>query len=100
MMGNLFLAFLVETDRKVVECLFEQRQSPILQPYDVQFRRKDGSILWGMISTRLIVDESGQYLGRLKMVTDISDRKQAEEILKFQSQILNEIHDAVITTDA
>jgi PAS domain S-box-containing protein len=100
MMGKSFLKFLVETDKKAVEYLLGQLQNLILQSYDVQFRRKDGSILWGMISTRLIVDESGQYWGRLKMVTDISDRKQTEEILKFQSQILNEIHDAVITTDA
>ena len=100
MFGKSFLDFLMETDKKAVDYLLGQLQDLILQPYDVQFRRQDGSILWGMVSSRSIFDESGEYLGRLKMVTDISDRKQAEEILKFQSQILNEIHDAVITTDA
>ena len=100
MFGKSFLDFLMETDKKAVDYLLGQLQDLILQPYDVQFCRKDGSILWGMVSSRSIFDESGEYLGRLKMVTDISDRKQAEEILKFQSQILNEIHDAVITTDA
>jgi len=91
------LDFLVETEQEAVQYLLEQLQNLILQTYDVQFCRKDGSILWGMVSTRPIIDESGQYLGRLKMITDISDRKQAEAILKFQSQILGEIDDAVIT---
>ena len=100
MLGKSFLDFSMETDEKGLGSILDQLEDPIVQPYDVQLRRKDGSILWGMVSTRPIMDESGQYLGRLKMVTDISDRKQAEEILKFQSQILNEIHDAVITTDA
>ncbi|PZV26572.1 MAG: hypothetical protein DCF12_09135 [Snowella sp.] len=100
MLGKSFLDFSMETDEKGLGSILDQLEDPIVQPYDVQLRRKDGSILWGMVSTRPIMDESGQYLGRLKMVTDISDRKQAEEILKFQSQILNEIHDAVVTTDA
>ncbi len=100
MLGKSFLDFLMETDKKAVDYLLRELQDLMIQPYDVQFRRKDGSILWGMVSSRSIFDESGEYLGRLKMVTDISDRKQAEEILKFQSQILNEIHDAVVTTDA
>jgi PAS domain S-box-containing protein len=99
MLGKSFLNFLLETDKKSVDDLLGQLQTLIRQPYDIQFCRKDGSILWGMVSSRPIFDESGEYLGRLKMVTDISDRKKAEEILKFQSQILNEIHDAVITTN-
>ena len=98
-LGKSFLNFLLETDKKSVDDLLGQLQTLIRQPYDIQFCRKDGSILWGMVSTRPIIDESGQYCGRLKMVMDISDRKKAEEILKFQSQILNEIHDAVITTN-
>jgi len=100
MIDKSFLDFLIETDKKDIENLLDQLQTLIHQPYDLQFSRKDGSILWGMVSTRPIMDEFGEYLGRLKMVTDISDRKKAEEILKFQSQVLNEIHDAVITSNA
>jgi PAS domain S-box-containing protein len=98
-LGKSFLNFLLETDKKSVDDRLEQLQTLIRQPYDIQLCRKDGSILWGMVSTRPILDEAGQYCGRLKMVMDISDRKQAEKILKFQSQVLGEIHDAVITTN-
>jgi PAS domain S-box-containing protein len=88
MFGKSFLDFLMETDKKAVDYLLGQLQDLILQPYDVQFRRQDGSILWGMVSSRSIFDESGEYLGRLKMVTDISDRKQAEAELQSLSNRL------------
>jgi PAS domain S-box-containing protein len=41
-------------------------------------RRKDGSDLWATVSTSPIVDESGVYAGALAMVTDVTERKQAE----------------------
>ena len=82
MMGKSILDFLLETDKKSVEFLFEQRQDSSLPSYDIQFSRQDGSILWGMVSTRPILDDSGQYLGCLKMITDISDRKENEAIVK------------------
>jgi PAS domain S-box-containing protein len=82
MVEKNLLDFLLETKQGEVQYRLEQLQDLILQPYDVQFYRKDGSILWGMVSTRQIRDESGQCLGYLKMVTDISDRKQSEAILK------------------
>jgi PAS domain S-box-containing protein len=82
MMEKSIFDFLVETDKKAVASLLEQPQDLILQPYDIQFSRKNGSLLWGMVSVRPIIDEWGQYLGHLNMVTDISDRKQSEAILK------------------
>ena len=82
MVEKNLLDFLLETEQGAVQYRLEQLQDLILQPYDVQFYRKDGSILWGMVSTRQIRDESGQCLGYLKMVTDISDRKQNEAIVK------------------
>jgi PAS domain S-box-containing protein len=100
MMEKSILDFLLKTDKTALEYLLKQQEYSLMNSYDIQFCHRDGSILWAMISSRPIVDESGQYLGCLKMVTDISDRKQSEEILKFQSQVLNEIHDAVITSDA
>ena len=49
---------------------------------DFKFRRKDGTTLWGVVSTRRILDNSRNHIGTLAMITDISDRKRMEEELR------------------
>ena len=49
---------------------------------DFKFRRKDGTSLWGVVSTRRILDNSKNHIGTLAMITDISDRKRMEEELR------------------
>lgn len=71
-----------ETDKEPVKYLIEQRENNLISQYDLQFRRKNGTIMWTMVSARSVVDEEGKYLGRLKMITDISDRKRAEAALQ------------------
>jgi len=46
---------------------------------DFRLRRKDGSPIWTRITACPVQDESGQYLGSLAMVTDISQRREAEQ---------------------
>ncbi|MGC9527885.1 MAG: response regulator [Limnospira sp.] len=43
--------------------------------------RRDGGGVWTLISTNPIRDEGGECVATLAMVTDISDRKQAEQKL-------------------
>ena len=45
---------------------------------DLCFRRKDGTDLWATLSTSAILDEAGQGNGWLTMVTDVTERQQAE----------------------
>lgn len=45
---------------------------------DCRIRRKDGSDLWTIMSTNALVDDAGNGIGSLAMVTDISDRKGME----------------------
>lgn len=59
-LGKSFLNFLLETDKESVDDRLDQLQTLMRQPYDIQLCRKDGSILWGMVSTRPIIDEAGQ----------------------------------------
>ncbi|MGA9381498.1 MAG: PAS domain S-box protein, partial [Phormidium sp.] len=49
-----------------------------LHNYEVQFRRRDGTIFWLLCSVRLNVEENCLE----GVVTDISDRKQSEEALR------------------
>lgn len=51
------------------------------QQYDLRFIRNDGAQIWTNISATAITDESGDITARLGMITDISDRKTAEQQL-------------------
>ena len=53
----------------------------------IRLRRPDGSELWASVSTAAIVDAGGATVGALGMVTDITERKQAQakrELLESQ----------------
>ncbi|MGA1622450.1 MAG: EAL domain-containing protein [Synechocystis sp.] len=74
------------------------------QTYDVQLQRKDGSILWGLVSRCAWYDEWQNYCGELAMLTDITERKSVEQALSQSEQrlegILGSIQDVVWSASA
>ncbi len=46
---------------------------------ELRLRRVDGSPMWVSLSTRTIVDDAGRASGALGMLTDINERRHAEE---------------------
>ncbi len=51
---------------------------------DFEFLKKDEMRLYTMMGISPVIDNGGNYLGAIASVTDISDRKKAEEKLKFR----------------
>lgn len=49
---------------------------------DVRFRRGDGGTLWAFVSASPLYDDREQFAGTLAMVTDITARRQAEDVLR------------------
>jgi PAS domain S-box-containing protein len=60
---------------------------------DLRFRRKDGSELWGLVSATPILGRDGARVGIVGMVTDITQRKHAEERLRRSAERLAALHD-------
>jgi PAS domain S-box-containing protein len=58
------------------------------QRFDFQFRCRDGSNLWTLVSTTPILAESGEFQGGLAMVSNLSERKQIEESLQLREEQL------------
>jgi diguanylate cyclase (GGDEF)-like protein/PAS domain S-box-containing protein len=62
-------------------------------------RHKNGHYIWVEAVGKLVIDDNGQPAGALFTSRDISDRKQAEQKLQFQAEILDSIGDLVTATD-
>ena len=58
--------------------------------YERRFRRKDGSVLWTIVSATSLTDESGVFCGSFAMFTDITERKKAEVALQLTCERLEE----------
>ena len=63
--------------------------------HDFRLRRKDGSHLYALISTGRMRDDSGQVIGALVMVVDITERKRADEALAHERGLLQGLMDNV-----
>jgi two-component system cell cycle sensor histidine kinase/response regulator CckA len=50
----------------------------MVQGFEAQLRRQDGSVLWSLDSARATLDDAGRILHIEGTVQDITDRKQAE----------------------
>jgi len=76
----------------------------IKERYSCQFRRKDGSQFWAMVSANPILDDRGKYCANLVTLTDISDRKQAEvkiaQTQTFLQTLINNLPLSLFVKDA
>jgi PAS domain S-box-containing protein len=76
--------------------------------HDFLFRRRDGSELWADLSVTPIVNAAGERQGTLAMVTDITQRKQAEaererllereQIARRDAEVANRLKDEFLAT--
>lgn len=83
MLGKSVFAFMDEEARSQAAKALAQERSGLYGQVDFRFRRKSGAELWTIVSTSAIYDKNGHYRGVLGMVTDITDRKRAEEQLLY-----------------
>ena len=72
----------------------------VLRDYQIQKRRKDGTIIWTSTNARTVRDASGNLLYYEGFIENINERKRAEETVHYQANLLSQVSDAVISTDS
>ncbi len=80
--------FVSDSSQHLIAPNRERRQRGMKDQYEFTFRRKDGSDLFTIVAATPLINESGDNIGTLSMVADITERKQAEaEILKLNAEL-------------
>ena len=91
MTGKSVGEFLFEDDRASLLARIAARQPRLTERYEQRYRRKDGSAVWMYVSARNALDAEHRFLGTYAMMTDITERKRAEEALSRLNRELRAI---------
>jgi len=67
--------------------------------YEYRFKFKDGTYHWMRDESKLITDEYGTAIELVGSWSDITWSKKSEEKLKYQAKIVENVSDAIISTD-
>ena len=86
--GRCVTDFLAAADEKILTEQFARRKSGKRDLYELALIRKDGKKTFVLVSPRPIFSADGSFKGSLAVITDISDRKRAEDALLSATQEL------------
>jgi len=81
MLGANSLHFVLQKDRELLQEKTKNSRKGIKESYEIRILRKDGTPLHALINSTPRFDHAGEYSGALVMVTDITQRKQAEMLI-------------------
>jgi PAS domain S-box-containing protein len=83
LVGRALTSFMADPgDGALVEPSHDSRERGAPRAPEVLFRRKDGSDLWAWLHTQPLFDSAGQYEGALVLVTDVTEKRRAEAVLR------------------
>jgi PAS domain S-box-containing protein len=82
--------FLDERNKQILREQIYKRRKDEVQSYELEWTGRDGNQIPTIMSPQAIFDEKGDFKGSFAVITDISDRKQAEESLRKQTHDLDE----------
>lgn len=91
MIARPFAAFLAGEDQIEWKKTLEQSHPEGKEHSDLCFLRKDGSEMWALLAWSPVFDREKRYAGALAMISDITERKRAEEALRQSEEHYREL---------
>ena len=80
--GRKVSEFLDEENQAILSKQMQLRERGIVSGYEIAYLRPDGTKVPCILSATPLLDTAGHKIGSFAMVTDITERKQAEEELR------------------
>jgi len=103
-LGKIGYEFLIPpTEKQKILYSIDQRIKGLSSQYEVKFIKKNGEEIIFLINGAPVIDSNGKTIGSIGAMTDITERKKAEEIIKTTSENFRRIFEnapfgMVITT--
>ena len=89
--------FLFEEDKADQAQRMRERRAGASSQYERRWRRKDGQPLWTIVNPRQVADSDGRFQGAFAMITDISERKRAEQEIGRLAAVVSSSRDAIVS---
>ncbi|MFH1174151.1 MAG: PAS domain S-box protein [archaeon] len=99
MMGKPLFSFMDDLAKKDAEYYFERRRQGIAEQHDFRFKHKNGKDVWTILNTNPLFDDSGNFLGALGMITNITERKRAEREMQQKNEELTRFNKLIINRE-
>ena len=91
--GRSIWEFISEEGKTIIKQTMENGRNGVNESYELELICKDGSSLWAFINDKSLFDKDGKFMGSISMLTDITERKKAEEALaNIETARKKEIH--------
>jgi PAS domain S-box-containing protein len=81
-----FTGFVHPDDRADAAALLARRREGTPERHDLRLVRGDGSGVWALVSLSPVLEDEGAWGGTLAMVTDVTERRRAEESVRFLAE--------------
>jgi PAS domain S-box-containing protein len=82
LIGRPFIDLVVDDERSMQAEEFQRRKRGISGQYDRRLRCKDGVEKWFLFSAKATMDNQGAFVGSFAMITDITERKRADDAVR------------------
>ena len=82
LIGKSVRDFTDDEGKAVFEMNMKKRRQGINESHEFRYIRKDGLPLWTQVNSKSLFDKDGKFAGSISMLTDITERKEAEAKLK------------------
>jgi diguanylate cyclase (GGDEF)-like protein/PAS domain S-box-containing protein len=96
MIGRGYYDFLDPEQAALARESMQRRRALVAELREARLTRKDGSLLYVLTEASPLVDERGEYVGALAMVTDITERRRSQMQLALLAAVVESSSDAVI----
>jgi PAS domain S-box-containing protein len=80
--GKSLMHFVDREYKVFVEQRMEERKQGVSDSYEAKLICRDGSPYWAIVSVKPLIGNDGKFKGALAMLTDINERKHAEESMR------------------